>query len=328
MSGVDGKDPGGIGPGGVGSGGEILHGVVPPNIPYARELAVALEAVEAGARVLRHYFRSGNLDIRQKQANDFVTRADEESEKAILRVIRGAFPDHGVLAEESGRSIRPRSPGSEGPGEEGASYEWIIDPLDGTSNFLQGLPVFCISIACRRITATSGRIVVGVVLDPLGGNLFSATHGGGARWNGEPMKVSDRPGLEGAFLSTGYPFRAKKALDLYLDLFRALFFRARGIRRCGAAALDLAYTAAGVYDGFFEFRLSPWDVAAGCLLLTEAGGVLTDLDGGSDFFGLDFAEGKGFAGNVLAAPPKIHRELLATVAELTNEADLAALSPL
>ena len=122
-----------------------------------------------------------------------------------------------------------------------------------------------------------------MVLDPIGGNRFVAARGGGASWNGRPMRVSRRPELDGAFLATGYPFRAHAALDVYLDLFRDVFRRARAIRRCGAAALDLAYTAAGVYDGFFEFRLSPWDIAAGALLIEEAGGVLTDLDGGDDF---------------------------------------------
>ncbi|MCG8459454.1 MAG: inositol monophosphatase, partial [Holophagales bacterium] len=268
---------------------------------------------------------SGDLDIREKKAHDLVSRADRESEEAILGVIRRSFPQHRILAEESGRS-EPLVPGTEEMGEVGIGGdgesrgnelevgEWIVDPLDGTANYLQGLPVFCISIGYR----VGPEVVVGVVLDPVGGNLFSATLGGGARWNGEPMRVSSATGLEGAFLATGYPFRARKALDLYLDLFRRLFFRSRGIRRCGAAALDLAHTAAGVFDGFFEFRLSPWDLAAGVLLIREAGGVVSDLDGGSSFFS---------GGKILAGPEGLHQELLAEVRDHVSESLLDQVSP-
>ena len=250
-------------------------------------LAVALEAADAGAEVLLRWFRHQGLEGEQKQANDFVTQADKESEQAILGVIQGHFPDHRILAEESGRS------GAEA--DEGG-FEWIIDPLDGTSNFLHGLPVFCISIACRH----GQNVVAAVIDDPLKQDRFWARRGGGAFWNGRPMSVTPKPGLDGAFLATGFPFRVKAALDLYMGLFQEIFQQARGVRRCGAAALDLAFTAAGVFDGFFEFGLSPWDVAAGLLLIREAGGVVTDLDGGGNILG---------SGNVLAGGIGVHRGL-------------------
>jgi myo-inositol-1(or 4)-monophosphatase len=257
-------------------------------LPLAELLATAVAAAEAGARVLDGYFRSGRLEIDVKAKNDFVTQADRESEAAVVAAILARHPDHRILAEEGTVHASATS-----------AYEWVLDPLDGTTNFLQGLPVFAVSVACRR----GAEIVAGVVLDPCGGNRFEATQGGGARWNGRPMRVAARPGLEGAFLATGYPFRAHPALDVYLELFRVVFRKARAIRRCGAAALDLAYTAAGVYDGFFEFRLSPWDIAAGALLIQEAGGVVTDLDGGGDLLA---------SGNVLAGSPGVHAGLLAS----------------
>jgi len=237
----------------------------------------AVAAARTGARILERYFRSGLLEVGTKGANDFVTQADRESEAALVAKLLEAFPDHRILAEE-------------GTVHESATsdLEWVIDPLDGTTNFLQGLPVWCVSVACRR----GDELLAGVVLDPCGGNLFRASRGGGAFWNDRPMRVSSRPSLDGAFLATGYPFRALAALDLYLALFREVFRHARAIRRCGAAALDLAYTAAGVYDGFFEFRLSPWDIAAGALLIEEAGGEVSDLDGG----GGSFASGNLLAG--------------------------------
>lgn len=267
------------------------------------ELAdAAVAAARQGAEVLLRYFRGGGLDARSKGLHDYVTRADHESEQRVLETLRRRFPDHHVLAEEGGYD--------EGDSE----YCWYVDPLDGTSNFIQGLPVFSISIACSH----RDEMVAGVVYDPLGDNLFAAARGGGARWNGRPMQVSERTGLAGAFLATGYPFKTRAALDLYLEAFRAVFLQARAIRRCGSAALDLAYTAAGVYDGFFELRLSPWDFAAGVLLIREAGGKITDLDGGDAFFA---------GGNLLAGPPELHKELLATIGAIVDEARMEAIDP-
>jgi len=269
---------------------------------FAELLEGAVAAAEAGADRLQPYFRQGDLDVHWKGRNDLVTRADHESEEAILGEIRRRFPEHSILAEEGGVS------GGQ------ADYQWFVDPLDGTSNFFQGLPIYAVSVACRH----GDRLVAGVILDPQGGNLFSAAHAAGATWNGVPMKVSDRPGLAGGFVATGYPFRSKATLDLYLPAFREVFQHVRSLRRCGAAALDLAYTAAGVYDGFFEFRLSAWDIAAGVLLIREAGGTVTDLDGGERF--LD-------TGNVIAGGAAVHQELLAVIAGHVDEGRLDAVDP-
>jgi myo-inositol-1(or 4)-monophosphatase len=268
-------------------------------------LDTALAAARDGSAILRRYFRDASLEVDRKGQNDFVTQADRESEAAVVAEIRRRFPDHRILAEEgSGVGLAGES-----------SHEWLIDPLDGTTNFLQGLPVFCVSIACRR----GDELLAAVVDDPQGGNVFTATRGGGAWWNGRRMQTSRQEGLDGAFLATGYPFRALPTLDVYLEIFRDVFRHAKAIRRCGSAALDLAYTAAGVYDGFFEFRLSPWDLGAGILLVREAGGVVTDLDGGERFF-----EG----GNVVAGGAAVHAGLQAVVAHHVSEAELDRLNPI
>ena len=270
---------------------------------YREILDTAVEAAHAGADVLRRWFRHDGLAAERKGLHDYVSRADRESEETILGIIARRFPEHRILAEESGRSRGG-----------GADFGWYVDPLDGTTNFLQGLPVFCLSIACRH----RDEVVAGVVLDPLHEEIFTAARGAGAWWNGRPMRVSAREGLPGAFLATGYPWRARAALEQYLGAFHDLFLEAKSIRRCGAAALDLAYTAAGVYDGFFEYRLSPWDIAAGILLVEEAGGVVTDLDGGRGFFA---------GGNVVAGGPGIHPSLLAGIQRHADEATLDALVP-
>ena len=267
-------------------------------------LSTAVAAAHAGAQILSRYFRRDGLEVWRKAENDFVTQADKESEAAVVGAIRGRFPDHRILAEEGG-----------GAGVGSGEYEWLIDPLDGTTNFLQGLPVYSVSIACRK----GNELMAAVIEDPEGKNLFTAVRGGGAFWNGRPMSATRRDGLKGAFLATGYPFRALSTLDLYLEIFRDVFHYAKAIRRCGSAALDLAYTAAGVYDGFFEFRLSPWDIAAGILLVREAGGVVTDLDGGEEFF---------TSGNVVAGGPGAQRDLLAIVQRHASEAAVERANPL
>ncbi len=180
---------------------------------------------------------------------------------------------------------------------------------------MQGLPIYSVSVACRR----GHRLVAAAIEDPEGRNLFTASAGGGAWWNGRRIATSGRPGMAGAFLATGYPFRALPTLDAYLAIFRDVFRQAAAIRRCGSAALDLAYTAAGVYDGFFEFRLAPWDLGAGVLLIREAGGVATDLDGGERFLA---------SGNVVAGAPGVQRELLAAVARHASEAEIQRLQPI
>jgi myo-inositol-1(or 4)-monophosphatase len=271
---------------------------------YEDLLATAQQAARTGAEVVRRYFRDAKLEVRRKGQNDFVTQADKESEAAVLATIRNRFPEHRILAEEGG-----------GAGIGGDSdYQWLIDPLDGTTNFMQGLPVYCVSVACRK----GDELLVGAINDPEGNNVFAAAKGGGAQWNGQPMEPMQPGGLDGAFLATGYPFRALSTLDVYLAVFRDVFQHAKAIRRCGAAALDLAYTAAGVYDGFFEFRLSPWDIGAGILLIEEAGGVVTDLDGGRGYFA---------GGNIIAGAPAVQKELLEIVQRHGSEAEIDRLNP-
>jgi myo-inositol-1(or 4)-monophosphatase len=267
-------------------------------------LQTALAAAHAGARIVSSYFRAAGLEVRRKAENDFVTQADKESEAAIVGEIRQRFPDHRILAEEGS-----------GAGQGHGEHEWLIDPLDGTTNFLHGLPVYCVSVACRR----GSELVAAVIADPEGENLFTAVRGGGAFWNGRRMAVSAQAGLAGSFLATGYPWRALPTLDAYLGIFRDVFPLSKALRRCGSAALDLAYTAAGVYDGFFEFRLSPWDIGAGVLLVREAGGIVTDVDGGDGFFQ---------GGNLVAGGPALHRELLATVRRHASEEAIERLNPL
>jgi myo-inositol-1(or 4)-monophosphatase len=265
-----------------------------------------LEVAEAAARsagsALRSAFRSADLEIEAKEKHDFVTSADRAAEQAILDRLSREFPEHGVLAEESGR----RAGGSE--------FEWIVDPLDGTTNFLEGMPFYGVSIACRCRQTTE----IAVIYDPERDDLFSAMRGRGAYRNGEAIRISSQTGIEGAFLATGFPFKARRALDVYLGLFRDVFRKARAIRRCGSAALDLAYTAAGVFDGFFEFRLSPWDIAAGALLVQEAGGTVHDLDGGERYLE---------TGNILAGPSGVVGDLLVATARLASEATLDRLDP-
>jgi myo-inositol-1(or 4)-monophosphatase len=266
-------------------------------------LQTAIAAAHAGSQVISRYFRDAGLEVRRKGENDFVTQADKESEAAVLAEIRKRFPEHRILAEEGG-----------GAGVGSGEYEWLVDPLDGTTNFLQGLPIYSVSVACRK----GDELLVAVIEDPEGKNLFTATRGGGAFWNGRSMATAPRESITGAFLATGYPFRALPTLDLYLGIFRDVFLQAKAIRRCGSAALDLAYTAAGVYDGFFEFRLSPWDIGAGILLVREAGGVVTDLDGGEGFF---------TSGNIVAGGPAVQRDLLEIVQRHASEEAIERVNP-
>jgi len=271
----------------------------------SRDLAeLAAAAARIGAEPLRRRFRDRSVKIEAKAEHDLVSEADWESEAAIMEFLQGRLPDHRILSEEAGIV---------GPAD--AAHEWIVDPLDGTNNYLQGLPVWGVSVACRK----GPDLVAGAIYDPLGDNLFVASQGGGAFWNGEEMRVSNQDGLRGSFLATGYPFRARGAVDSYLQVFRSVFLQARAIRRCGAASLDLAYTAAGIYDGFFEFRLSAWDIAAGALLIEEAGGRVSDLEGGRDYL---------IRGNLVAGGPSLQAELLAAVREHADEALLDREAPL
>jgi myo-inositol-1(or 4)-monophosphatase len=245
------------------------------------------EVARAGADALMPFWRSLEPhQISEKSRNDLVTAADLAAERAILGEIERRFPDHAVLAEESGWTRRDDD-----------RPTWIIDPLDGTTNFVHGIAQFAVSVG----VATAGRVMYGVILDPVKGDVFRAGRGLGATWNGAPCRVTDHAGLAGALVATGFPFKAHELLDPYLAIFREVFLRCKAIRRPGAAALDLAYTACGLFDGFFELRLSPWDLAAGSLLVEEAGGVVSDIRGSSGF--LD-------SGDTLCGSPGVHAELL------------------
>lgn len=265
-------------------------------------LETAREAARIGGEILIEAFRSGDFRVEPKAAHDFVTSADKASERAILDLVRGRFPSDQVLSEEEGLV---------GPGSD---YQWIVDPLDGTTNFLRGLPVFGVSVACRR----AGETILGVVLDPINDRLYTAERGSGAEVDGRALEVSGREGLAGAFLATGFPFKAREGIDHYLEIFRQVFLEAGAVRRCGAAVLDLAHTAAGIYDGFFEFRLSPWDLAAGALLIEEAGGRVSDLDGKGRYLA---------TGNLLAGSPAVHAELLGKTAAIVSESELESAVP-
>jgi myo-inositol-1(or 4)-monophosphatase len=259
-------------------------------------LETAVAAARAGGAVLVRNWRALPAgSVTEKQKNDFVTSADRESEAAVIQRIRETFPDDAFVGEEGGASGSTR-----------ARRTWIIDPLDGTSNFVSGFPFWCVSIAARE----ENEIVAGVVWDPLRDELYAAERGGGAFRNAEPLTVSDRAGVDGAFVATGFPFRYRERIDLYLALFREIFLRARAIRRAGSAALDLAMVAAGVFDGFFEFRLSPWDLAAGSLLIEEAGGELTDFGGGRSYWE---------RGNIVAGCRGVAREIREIAGRLLRE---------
>jgi myo-inositol-1(or 4)-monophosphatase len=248
------------------------------------------EVARAGAVALTPFWRAlDESQVTEKARNDLVSTADRASEDAILFEINRRFPDHRVLSEEAGWSRRDHS----GP-------TWIVDPLDGTANFVHGLAQFAVSVA----VAVDDRVEFGVIIDPIKGDLFRAARGHGAWWNDKPCRVTDRMGLEGGLIATGFPFRARHLLDPYLAIFRDVFLRCKAIRRPGAAALDLAYTGCGIFDGFFEFRLSPWDIAAGSLLVEEAGGIVTDMDGGSAYL---------TTGDVLCGSAGVHQELLEVV---------------
>jgi len=251
-------------------------------------LNVAVKAARAaGAIINRAALDVEAVRISQKQVNDFVTEVDLASEAIILETLLTAFPHHGILAEESGSTH----------GDPHSDHIWIIDPLDGTTNFIHGLPVYCVSIALSM----RGKIEQAVIYDPSRNDLFTATKGRGAFMNERRIRVSKRTNLTECLISTGFPFRKGDNFNQYLRMMADLMPRTAGLRRPGAAALDLAYVAAGFTDGFFETGLSPWDVAAGSLLVTEAGGLVGNLTGEADF--LDQKE-------CLAGSPRIYGQLV------------------
>ena len=252
-------------------------------------LHTAVRSVREGGRVILMYFNQlDRLEYSSKGRNDYVSQADIEAERAVLDVLTRAYPDHGIIAEESGE-------------REGSEYTWIIDPLDGTTNFLHGFPMFAVSVAVKR----AGVLEHGVVYDPLHDEMFTASRGEGAQLNGKRIRVSTTRKLAPSLLGTGFPFRDLAIIEPWMRSFQSLLPKTSGIRRAGAAALDLAYVAAGRLDGFWEFGLKPWDMAAGALLIREAGGLVADVSGGQDFLE---------SGNLVSANPLIFEEFRKIVA--------------
>ncbi|HLX80989.1 MAG TPA: inositol monophosphatase family protein [Burkholderiales bacterium] len=257
-------------------------------------LNIAVKAARrAGSIINRAALDRTQLEIRAKRANDFVTQVDKAAESAIIAIIRQAFPDHAILAEESG-SLEGR--GSSGK----ADYLWIIDPLDGTTNFIHGFPQYCVSIALQH----RGAVQHGVIYDPSKNELFTASRGRGAFLDDRRIRVTRCANLKDALVGTGFPFKEMSRLDLYSRQLKEIMTNSAGVRRAGAAALDLAYVAAGRMDGFWEMGLSPWDMAAGALMIQEAGGLVGDLQGDSGYLE---------SGDIAAATPKVFSQLLAAL---------------
>ena len=248
-------------------------------------LNIAVRAARAaGVVIMRHHGRIDELSIEMKRRHDFVSEVDRLAEQAVIDTVRKTHPHHGFLGEETGRSG-------------GDEVVWIIDPLDGTTNFLHGFPAFAVSIAVQE----KGRVEHGVVYDPLSQELFTATRGGGATLDGKRIRVTAPKGLDGALIGTGFPYLEHQDVDAFMAMLRAVITKTAGVRPAGAAALDLAYVAAGRLDGFWELGLQPWDMAAGALLIQEAGGIVGDLEGGPGFMA---------SGNIVAGSRRVFAGLV------------------
>ncbi|MEX0729200.1 MAG: inositol monophosphatase family protein [Aquisalimonadaceae bacterium] len=244
-------------------------------------------ARNAGNVIVRNMDRLDRIRVEAKGLNDYVSEVDRMAEREIIDVLHRAYPDHQILAEESG---------AQGHND----HVWLIDPLDGTTNFLHGLPHFCVSIALQ----VKGRLEVGVIYDPVRQELFTAHKGGGAALDGRKLRMRAQKSIEGRLIGTGFPFRQPKNMDCYMEMFRAVSRRAGDLRRAGSAALDLAYVASGRLDGYWEIGLEPWDLAAGALLVREAGGMVGDFDGSEHYIS---------NGNIVAGSPKLFHDLLKEV---------------
>ena len=251
-------------------------------------------ARRAGAIINRASLDLDLVKVTKKGHHDFVTEVDQAAEAAIIDALLTAYPDHSILAEESGLS-NGKGKSEIVPVE--AENIWIIDPLDGTTNFIHGFPQYCVSIALSQ----RGQITQGVIYDPTRNDLFTASRGRGAFLNDRRMRVSSRIKMGECLIGTGFPFRELDTLDQYTKMFRLMVEQCAGLRRPGSAALDLAYLAAGRLDGFFEIGLKPWDMAAGALMITESGGLIGDFEGNSDYL---------YQGDVLAGNPKIFGQLV------------------
>ena len=246
-------------------------------------------AREAGKIINRASLDVSSLKIKSKSVNDFVSEVDHAAEAAIISILKEAYPDHGFLGEESGST------------NHNAENIWIIDPLDGTTNFLHNFPQYCISIALQQ----KGVLTQAVIYDPVRNDLFTATKGRGAFLNDTRIRVTNRTKLQESLIATGFPFRDFTHLETYMAMLKDMIKKTTGIRRPGSAALDLAYVAAGYTDGFFEIGLSTWDIAAGGLLVQEAGGIVGDFEGNESWL---------TTGNIVAANPKVFAQMLQTLA--------------
>ncbi|MBC3862288.1 inositol monophosphatase [Undibacterium jejuense] len=252
-------------------------------------LNTAIKAARRGATVInRASFDLDRVSVTEKHFNDFVTEVDQAAEAAIIEVLKTAYPDHAILAEESGASTNLHDE---------SEYVWIIDPLDGTTNFIHGFPQYCVSIALQH----RGIITQAVVYDPTRNEMFTATKGGGAFLNDKRIRVTRCDKIADALIGTGFPSRDLSGLDQYMEMFKVMTSKCQGLRRPGSAALDLAYVANGRLDGFFEKGLAPWDIAAGSLLITEAGGIVGNFVGDSDYL---------YKGDVLAGTPKVFGQMV------------------
>lgn len=252
-------------------------------------LNTAIKAARRGATIInRASFDLDRIESTEKQHNDFVSDVDKAAEAAIIDVLISAYPAHAVLAEETGASSNLNS---------NSEYVWIIDPLDGTTNFLHGFPQYCVSIALQH----NGVMTQAVVFDPTRNELFTATRGAGAYMNDKRIRVTKRDKLADSLIGTGFAFRSEADIKTYVPMFAAMSSRCQGLRRPGSAALDLAYVAAGRLDGFFEKGLKPWDIAAGALLVTEAGGLTGTLSGESDYL---------HKGDIISANPKVFAQMV------------------
>ena len=258
-------------------------------------LNTAIKAArQAGDIIMRSSQSLGTLKITVKSQNDFATEVDKRAEQEIISILLSAYPEHGILAEESGYTNKD------------AEYIWIVDPLDGTTNFIHGFPHYAVSIALKR----GDVLEQAVIYDPVRQDLFTASRGKGATVNNLRLRVSHQRRLQGAFLGTGFPFKNRTNIEPYLDIFRDIFSTTSGVRRAGAASLDLAYVAAGKLDGFFEIGLKPWDFAAGVLMIQEAGGLVTDFNGDDGYLN---------TGNIVCGNPRMHKVLLEKIAPHANK---------
>lgn len=244
-------------------------------------------ARRAGTMIYHSIDNMDKVKVEEKSPNDFVSNIDKRAERMIIETIQEAYPEHGIIAEESG--VQPAT------GDDDTT--WVIDPLDGTTNYLYGIPQFCVSIAVIQ----GGRIQHGVVYDPVKNELFSASRGQGAVLNDSRIRVNATKSLKGSLIGTGTPYRVTDNIDAYMALLKDLMTQCRDIRRPGSAALDLCYVACGRFDGFFEFGLSSWDMAAGALIIEEAGGIVDDLSGKQKYLE---------TGDIVTATPKMFRELV------------------